>query len=142
MCRPRTKPAARSVVRLTAAILLTAALGGCSEIYFDRRDTVAFGGGDAVAADTVMQMNDPWPPHSGNTQLAANGQRMQSAIERYRANVITQPVDPMLLQTSNVIPTTAQTSSPSNTPLPAPSIGSGTTTTTTTVVTAPPTPGQ
>lgn len=142
MCRPRTKPAARSVVRLIAAVILAAAVGGCSEMYFDRRDTVAFGGGNAIAADTIMQTNDPWPPHSGNTQLAANGQRMQSAIERYRTNIVTQPVDPMLLQVTNVTPPTAQASSPANSPLPTPSIGSGTTTTTTTVVTAPTPPAQ
>ncbi len=142
MCRPKIKPEPQMVVRLTAAILLAAALGGCSEIYFDRRDTVAFGGGDAVATDTMMQMNDPWPPHSGDTQLAASGQRMQTAIERYRSNVVTQPVDPMLLQVTNQTPATAQTSSPSNTPLPTPSISPGTTTTTTTVVSAPPSPGQ
>lgn len=142
MSLPRTKSETRPIVRLTAAILLAGALSGCSEIYFDRRDTVASGAGDAVAADTVMQMNDPWPPNSGNTQIAANGQRMQSAIERYRTNVVTQPVDPMLLEVSNVIPNTAQTSSPSNTPLPAPSISPGSTTTTTTVVSAPPSPSQ
>jgi len=142
MYRPRTKPEARSVVRLTAAVILAAAVGGCSEMYFDRRETIAFGGGNAVDADTIMQTNDPWPPHSGNTQLAANGQRMQSAIERYRTNVVTQPVDPMLLQTTNELPPTSQTSSPSNSPLPTPSIAAGTTTTTTTIVSAPPTPGQ
>lgn len=109
-------------------------------MYFDRRDTIAFGGGNAIAADTVMQMNDPWPPHSGNTHLAANGQRMQSAVERYRTNVVTQPVDPMLLQTTNQLPATAQTNSPP--PLASPTVGAGTSTTTTTVVTAPPTPAQ
>lgn len=143
MYRPRIKSVTRSTARLitavTAAAAFGAALSGCSESYLDRRDTVALGVGDAIAADSVMQMNDPWPRRSGDTQLAVNGQRMQSAIERYRTNVVTQPVDPMLLQTSNQIPATAQTSSPANSPLPPPTIGSGTTTTTT-IVTAPPQP--
>lgn len=141
MCRPRIKPQARSAALLAAVIATAAfgaALGGCSDMYFDRRDTIALGGGDAVAADEVMQMNDPWPRHSGNTQLAANGQRMQSAIERYRTNNVTQPVDPMMLQVANPSPSTAQTSSPSNSPLAPASIASGTSSTTTTVVTAPP----
>jgi hypothetical protein len=150
MCRRRTErksftPDTRAMARLTAAAIAAAmlgvTLGGCSDMYFDRRDTIAFGGGDAVAADQVMQMNDPWPPQSGNTQLATNGQRMQSAIERYRTNVVTQPVDPMQLQTANQAPPTAQINIPSNS-APLPSIGSGTNTTTTAVVTSAPQPSQ
>ena len=39
-------------------------------------------------------MVDPWPPHSGNTNIAFNGQKMQSAVERYRTDKVTPPVDP------------------------------------------------
>jgi hypothetical protein len=141
MCRPKTKPATRSCVRLTAAIFLSAAVGGCSEAYFDRRDTIALGGGDAVAADQTMQTVDPWPPYSANTRLAANGQRMQSAIERYRTNIVTQPVDPMMLEVSNQTPATQQSPNSTSTAQPQ-TIAPGTTTTTTTVVTAPPSPSQ
>jgi hypothetical protein len=151
MCRRKTenkssKPDTRAMARLTAAAIATAtlgtALGGCSDTYFDRRDTIALSGGDAVATDQAMQMNDPWPPESRNTAVAANGQRMQSAVERYRTNIVTQPVDPMELQTANESPATAQSNSASNTPLPAPSIAPGTTTTTTTVVNAAPQSSQ
>lgn len=146
MCRRKTenkssKPDTRAMARLTAAAIAATALGGtlagCSEMYFDRRDTVVLGGGDAVATDQAMQMNDPWPPASRHTAIAANGQRMQSAVERYRTNLVTQPVDPMQLQTANETPATAQSNSASNNPLPAPSVAPGTTTTTTTVVAAP-----
>lgn len=150
MCRRKTenrsrKPDTRAMARLTAAAIaaiLAGTLAGCSDMYFDRRDTIVLGGGDAVAADQVMQMNDPWPPQSRTTALAANGQRMQSAVERYRTNIVTQPVDPMQLQVANDTPATAQSNSPSNTPLPAPSIAPGTTTTTTTVVSSAPQPSQ
>ncbi len=150
MCRPRIKrkpvmSGTRAMARLTAsavaAAMMGATLGGCSDAYFDRRDTIALGAGDAVAADQVMQMNDPWPLQSGNTTIAANGQRMQSAVERYRTNIVTQPVDPMQLQVANEAPPTAQPNTPSSN-APVPSIGTGTTTTTTTVVTAPPQPSQ
>ena len=138
----KAKPDTQAMVRLiTAAIAATSLVGvlaGCSDMYFDRRDTIVLGGGNAVATDQAMQMNNPWPPESGHTALAANGQRMQSAVERYRNNLVTQPVDPMQLQVANESPSTAQTNSASNNPLPAPTVAPGTTTTTTTVVSAPP----
>jgi hypothetical protein len=150
MCRRKTekkddKPDTRAMARLTAAAIaatLAGTLVGCSDMYFDRRDTIVLGGGDAVAADQVMQMNDPWPPESRNPMLAADGQRMQSAVERYRTNNVTQPIDPMALQVGNETPATAQTNSPGNSPLPAPSIAAGTSTTTTTVVNSAPQSSQ
>ena len=36
---------------LALAALLGALLAGCSDIYFDRRDTIALGAGDAIAAN-------------------------------------------------------------------------------------------
>jgi hypothetical protein len=68
-------------------------LAGCSDIYFDRRETIALGADDHIAADQVVQMIDPWPPHSGNRNIAFNGEKMQSAIERYRTNKVIPPVD-------------------------------------------------
>jgi hypothetical protein len=145
MCRLKTenkisKPDTRAMARLTwaaiAATTLGATLGGCSDMYFDRRDTIVLGGGNAVAADQAMQMNDPWPRLSGNTALAANGQRMQSAVERYRTNVVTQPIDPMAMQTANQAPATVQVTPPPAAPVQ--SIGSGSSSTTTTVVNSPP----
>jgi hypothetical protein len=78
---------------IAATVLLGALLAGCSDIYYDRRETVAFGAGDAVAANEVEQMVDPWPPYSNNKNLTFNGERMQRAIECYRVDKVTQPVD-------------------------------------------------
>ena len=152
MCRPKTKPAPRASLRSlqrsiaagVAAATLATALGACSDVYFDRRDTVALGAGDAIAANAVVQTVDPWPAQSANTNIAANGQRMQSAIEHYRTNTGVPPVDPIQMETANTSPPTAQNGSQTgNTPAQAPpSIAPGTTTTTTTVVTAAPTPSQ
>ena len=78
---------------VAATVLLGALLAGCSDIYYDRRETIALGGGDAVAANEVEQMVDPWPPYSNNKNLTFNGERMQRAIESYRVDKVTQPAD-------------------------------------------------
>jgi len=74
-------------------MLLTfaAALGGCSDIYYDRRDTVSLGAGDAVAVNRVSQAVDMWPEVAGERNIAFNGQKIQSAVERYRTNKVTPP---------------------------------------------------
>lgn len=148
MCRSGTEPKSGSKARSTAAstprliaaavaaAALGASLGGCSDMYFDHREGVTLGAGDSVAANAAMQTIDPWPARSGNTNIATNGQRMQSAIERYRTNNVTQPVDPMQIESSNQAPATIQVTPPPS--APAPGIGSGATTTTTTVVSPPP----
>ncbi len=92
MCRSKTKRVARSLAPVLAAIGLTGWLAGCSDIYLDHRDTVGLSGGDAVAANEITQMVDPWPPRSGNNNIAFNGQRMQAAVERYRNNRVIPPV--------------------------------------------------
>ena len=74
---------------LVIAALLTA-LGGCSE-YFDRRDDVALTGGNAVATNKIVQMVDPWPPASANRDIAFDGNKMETAFERYRTGKVIQP---------------------------------------------------
>jgi len=78
---------------IAATVLLGALLAGCSDVYFARRESIALGAGDAVAANQVEQMVDPWPPHSSNKNLTFNGERMQRAVECYRIDKVTQPVD-------------------------------------------------
>lgn len=131
MSRPKTRRAARV---LAAAVTLAAVLTGCSDIYYDRRDTIALGGGDAIAANAVTQMVDPWPAQSGNVNIAANGQKIQSAVERYRTNKVIAPTDPMTLEAASQQPTAAaaQTSTQTTTPNGNPS----STTTTSTQVSA------
>jgi hypothetical protein len=69
---------------LQAAALI--ALSGCSDYYYDRRDTVEFYSGDAVATNRIAQTIDPWPRAAADRSIAYNGDRMQSAAERYRTN--------------------------------------------------------
>ena len=141
MCPSKTRPMGRLIAAAVATAAIGSMLGGCSDLYTDRRDTVSLSGGDAVAANRVAQMVDPWPPHSGNTNIAFNGERMQRTVECYR--------DDNVVPSSTVMTTAASTTtststciietrqSPTTPAPPATSIGAGTTTTTSTVVTEP-----
>ena len=81
----------------TVAVVVTvgAALAGCSDIYYDRRESIALHAGDAVATNKVTHMVDPWPAASANRNIAFNGQRMQGAVERHRTHTIIRPMNPM-----------------------------------------------
>jgi hypothetical protein len=72
-------------------IVVCTGLAGCSDIYFDRRDAIELSAGDAAKTNLVTHMVDPWPAASANRNIAFNGQKMQSAIERYRTNKVTPP---------------------------------------------------
>jgi hypothetical protein len=78
---------------LALAACLAATLVGCSDIYYDRRETVALGADDHIAANRVVQMVDPWPRYVGDKNIAFNGERMQAAVQRYRHNRVIPPVN-------------------------------------------------
>jgi hypothetical protein len=110
LSRPVANPAGGSVrsmrsaasVHLLASLVAAASLGamlaGCSDLYYDRRDSIALSAGDAIAANAAEQTVDPWPPYSGDTNIPVSGQRMATAVERYRANKTVQPQDAMMLE--------------------------------------------
>ena len=103
MFRSKTESASRAV---SAAVLLASLLAGCSDLYVDRRETIAFDGGDSVAANAAEQTIDPWPRHSNNNRLTFNGQRMQHAVECYRINKVAPPadIDPTTDGSSSLVP--------------------------------------
>ena len=74
---------------LVLALAATTLTGACTDMYLDRRDTVSFAAGDAVAVNKVTHMIDPWPLYAGNRNIAFDGERMQAAAERYRTNKVT-----------------------------------------------------
>ena len=78
-----------SIATLLPIAALGAMLGGCSDLYFDRREGVTFYGGDATASNVIAQTIDPWPPAAANRRAEVNGERMQKAAERYRTNKVT-----------------------------------------------------
>jgi hypothetical protein len=85
----------RLVRFLTSVVALGATLGGCSDIYFDRRETISLGANDANLSNQVTQMIDPWPRNSGNRNIAFSGERQQVAVERYRTHKVIRPVNPV-----------------------------------------------
>ena len=74
---------------LACAVSFTA---GCSDIYFDRRNTLTLSAGDAVATNAATQTIDVWPPYAGEQRIVSDGHKIQGAVERYRTNKVTQPV--------------------------------------------------
>jgi len=83
--------------RLNAIAFATLAfgvwLGGCSDLYWNRRETIALDAGNAIAANQVAQSVNPWPPASGDRNIAFNGQKMQTAVQRYRTNQVIPPIN-------------------------------------------------
>ena len=71
------------------ALAATMLLGACTDMYHDRRDSVSFGAGDAVAANKVTHMVDPWPVRAGDRNIGHSGERMAAAAERYRTGKVT-----------------------------------------------------
>ena len=91
---------ARVTIRTFVFIALSAGgLGACANYepydphgYLERRDSIELSAGDANAHNIAVQMVDPWPRASSNRNIAFNGQKMQTAVERYRTNQVTPPV--------------------------------------------------
>ena len=54
--------------------------------YFERKDTIVSGAGDARNVNAATHIIDPWPRYVGNRRIPGNGQRMTGAVERYRTN--------------------------------------------------------
>jgi len=79
--------------RTVAAIVgLGTIVSACSDIYYDRRETIHFGAADAVATNIALQTVDPWPPGSSNRNAPTNGDRVAAAIVRYRTGRVIPPV--------------------------------------------------
>jgi hypothetical protein len=91
MSSSRTSLVRQFVAATVAAGALSGVLAACSDIYYDRRDTISLGADDAVATNRVTQMVDPWPRYSADNNIAFNGERLQGAIERYRRHEVIQP---------------------------------------------------
>jgi hypothetical protein len=91
--RSRINSMRRTVGVTVLAAIAGSMLAGCSDIYFDRRETVALGANDHIDTNRVAQMIDPWPRYVGKREIAFNGEKMQSAAERYRTGRVMPPVN-------------------------------------------------
>jgi hypothetical protein len=79
---------------IAAVVVIASAVAGCADIYYDRRETVGSGSGDALETNKVAQMIDPWSRASANNRIAFNGQLMQAAQDRYNRGKVNTPVLP------------------------------------------------
>ena len=52
--------------------------------YTQRADKVTLSAGNAQDVNTRIHEVDPWPRYVGDKRIAANGERMARAVERYR----------------------------------------------------------
>jgi hypothetical protein len=112
------------MTRIGAGVLLAVTLTGCSDLYYDRRETVSFGANDAIATALATQTVDPWPPASANRNIAANGVVVQSAVERYRTCQVIQPKG---TSSTGSFGSAQQATQPGCTPAPAAAASAATT---------------
>ena len=66
MIRRSSRPRGFPGLLFASSILLS----GCQSYEFVRSETIALSAGDAIAANSAMQMVDPWPPRVKQTSLA------------------------------------------------------------------------
>ena len=68
-----------------AAVAAAVAVSGCvHDEYFERRDTITIGAGDAVARNRAVQTIHPRPRHAYRKRLLHDGTRINNAMESYR----------------------------------------------------------
>jgi hypothetical protein len=68
-----------------------AAIGACSDTYYDRRDAINLSLGDANASNIAAQTVDPWPRHAADRNIPTNGQVVEAAMKRYREGKVIPP---------------------------------------------------
>lgn len=71
----------------TAKFLLILAgigLNACSNMYYERKDAITLSNGDSVEANKVVQIADPWPKGSQNTNIPMDPVKAAQAMYRYR----------------------------------------------------------
>jgi len=78
-------------IRIVLLAICCLAPGACSNQYFERKDSITFSAGDAVATNEAVQIPDPWPPGSQNNNIPMDGVKAALAIERYRAGGAAPP---------------------------------------------------
>ncbi len=90
--RSKGEPDGSRTVMAILWLTVSLAIAGCSSTigfddptadYLQRTPLVATSGGDSQAANIAMQTATPWPRHSNDTNIPANGARIVKAINRY-----------------------------------------------------------
>lgn len=74
---------AGKTTKLLTALGVALSLAACDK-YMDRRDTVTFGSGDAVAFNKAAQIIDPWPQSARTIEHGMSGEQAEAAMENMR----------------------------------------------------------
>ncbi len=74
---------AGKITKLLPALGVALSLAACDK-YMDRRDTVTFGSGDAVAFNKAAQIIDPWPQSARTIEHGMSGEQAEAAMENMR----------------------------------------------------------
>ncbi len=69
--------------KLLGAAAVALALSGCSNQYFERKDTVTFSAGDAVAWNNAQMIPDPAPRSAYDTNIVTPGETAARAGNDY-----------------------------------------------------------
>lgn len=64
--------------------MCVATLPACGNQYWYRGDSISLNHGDAVRSNIAVQVPDPWPKNSDNTNIPMDPVKAQYAIECYR----------------------------------------------------------
>lgn len=79
--------------QLISIIIFAMTIVGCSNQYWTRSDSIYLSHGDAVRSNVAVQVPDPWPKKSENTNIPMDPVKSQHAIECYRLGQ--KPSDPL-----------------------------------------------
>jgi hypothetical protein len=82
-----------NTLRTGFSLLAAVSLVGCSTEDLSRNDGLTFAAGNAIHANTVMQMVDPWQPGVQNTKLLIPADRTSktTAAPAQKAAVTLEP---------------------------------------------------
>jgi hypothetical protein len=77
-----------SSLRMIVISMIGLTLSACGTQYWnqyaERKDTVTWSAGDAVASNSAVQVPTPWPRNSNNPNIAFDGEKIGSAVAHYR----------------------------------------------------------
>ncbi len=76
-------------MRRLSLLAIMLAAGGCTSDQTMRIDGVTPGAGEAIAANTAMQMVDPWPVGVDDTVLLVPAQRAAKVAEAQASGAVT-----------------------------------------------------
>ena len=72
------------ILRFSLTLLIAASISGCGNQYWYRGDSISLNHGDAVRSNIAVQVPDPWPKKSENTNIPMDPVKAQYAVDCYR----------------------------------------------------------